>query len=931
MRPFLKQVAELYKDRISTDSRSLCFVFPTRRASVFFRQYVSEQTDIPLFCPAMMTINELFARISSLHCTDRITLLFRLYKCYVEITGTSESFDEFVFWGDMLLADFNDVDKYLADPFQLFRNIADLNEIQDDFSYLEEPQRKAISDFWHSFFSSKEKLSEGKSRFKSMWASLYPLYRSFNDSLEKDGLAYEGMIYRKVAESLGHGDEILPEYERLVFVGLNALNECEKALLAHFRDEDRADFHWDYAGELLADKSNRAGLFMKDNLASFPQYSGLMAESRAEKLRVEVVQIPSAVGEAKYAGRILEEIGNESGRGTAVVLPDSRLLEPLVNSLPDCVRAVNVTMGYPLTSSSLASLMDSLKMMHLKARTRNGETVFYHKAVIEVLRHGSVSDMLRSREIIQNIFDSKSIYVRASDICGDELPGLFFRQVITDNDSASQEQTDRIADWQMDVLCRYGAVSAGMERDFAKSYLGAVQRLKDLRIPVRPATWFRLVDAILSGVSVPFRGEPLKGLQVMGPLETRALDFDNVIITSVNEGVFPSQNVGSSFIPYTLRKGFGLPTYEYQDAIWAYYFYRLLSRAKRVYLLCDTRVEGVSGSGESRFVKQLEYLYRDRIDFVRRPVSFESVFRELGEPQPVLKDDGLMQTLEDLFLGGKSDFSASTLNEYISCPLKFYFHKVKFETVEQELSDDLDYGTFGGLYHYVMQKLYEEHIGEVVSHGLLKKIMSEKTRIHSLISEAFEVFTGSRELRGQNLINSEVIFHMVMKTLERDSEIAPFTVIGTEKTLFRDFDLGDGRSVRIKGIVDRMDVRDGRLRVVDYKTGRVELSYQDISRIFDSSVVNRPYIILQLFIYQYLAEGVPSELKSLERYNVIYSTKSVFQKSPDEFAFTEDDYEAMERGVRNVILEILSRDVPFSKGVNAPCDTCDFISVCRRR
>lgn len=936
-KPFLKEVAGLYRDEISTDSKSLCFVFPNRRASVFFRQYISELVDRPVFSPQLVTMNELFGEMSGFRVPDRVELLKVLYDSYVGVTGrTSESFDEFVWWGDMLLADFNDVDKYLADPEQLFVNVADLNALQDDFSYMSPEQREALTAFWGSYFRGGRAHEESaRGRFKSNWDSLLGLYRDFNARLAADGAAYEGMVYRSVAMSLDGTEDPLPRFRRVVFVGLNALNACEKKLLSVLRDSGKGDFYWDFEGPMLTDPANRASFFMADNVRRYPSRYRLAQEAPSVPY-VEAVSVPSAAGQAKYAGEVIASLAHAYGgdwRRTAVVLPDPSLLEPLLNAVPECVDSVNVTMGCPLKSSALASLMQSVTMLQLKARRGRDGAAFYNKSVMEILRHSFMVPLEDSRRAAQEIFRQKQIYVREEFFRGMPLLETIFRCAVSDADSDSAEQVYALASYQLEVLSALGRRLPGLEREFVMGYHSAVMKLRDMHLQVRPATYFRLVDAMVSGITVPYRGEPLGGLQVMGPLETRALDFENVIITSVNEGIFPSRNVGSSFIPYTLRKGFGLPTYEYQDAVWAYYFYRLLTRARRVFLISDTRVDGVRGDGESRYVRQIEYLYGDRVEFVRKDVFYGISLSAADGPKAVEKTPELMGMMERIFLEEKKPFSATLLNTYLDCPLSFYFQKLSGIVPEEELEESLDYGSFGTVYHRTMQNLYARFVGRTARREDLEAMRKDRGGIAAEVARVMAEETGSARLRGQNIINREVIVRMVDKTLEVDAQMAPFDVLGLELPLAAEMEFAPGRRARIFGSVDRADVRGGMLRIVDYKTGKVDLDFASVSDIFDRQAASRPHIVLQLFIYQWLVRNSRQapQTSAGGSVNVIYSVKEIFSGLPAEFAFSDGDYEGMQQETAALLREIFDPSVPFAKGAAAKCEYCDFRPVCSGR
>ncbi|OUO37030.1 hypothetical protein B5F83_06640 [Muribaculum sp. An289] len=931
IKPFLRQVAEICKDRILDRNSRVCLVFPSRRSTVFFRQYLSEIMDKPFFSPELITINELFGKISDLRVADRITLLQRLYACYSEIVPEPESLDSFVFWGDMLVSDFNDVDKYMVDARSLFMNVSDLNALKDDFSYLTEKQREAIKGFWGHYFGNGVSVSDGvRKNFSSNWRILFPLYERFRALLGKEGIAYDGMLYRQVAEKLRAGSlEPLEGYGTVVFIGLNALNECEKVLLKHFMDEGRADFYWDFCGSMLRDEKNAASLFMKENIKDFPSRY-VLDDSDVTAPCIQAVSVPSAVGEAKYAGEILSSLGDGIGRETAVVLPDSSLLAPLLSAIPQNVSSINVTMGCPMGGSALYSFMRSLKELHLHSRRLpSGKMKFYHRNVIDLLHHRYLCSQPGVQDTIKTIFSCNMVYVEP------ELPGTspllktVFRVVIDDFEST--ENTGQLADYCKDVLWELGVSAPSIDREFIKKYLSAVVKIADMRLPVRPATWFRLTDTLVAGATVPFKGEPLSGIQIMGPLETRALDFKNVIITSMNEGLFPSNKNDSSFIPFVLRKGFGLPTYEYEDAIWAYYFYRLISRAEKVFLISDTRVEGLKGGGESRYVKQIEYLYSDKAVFSRKNVSFFSGPGMAPQSGQVVKTPEISSLMEKIFFEDRTPFSYSSLNDYVTCPLKFYYAHVAREIPEEELVDDVDYSSFGRWYHLAMQTLYGPWVGREMTRQCIEKMISDRDALSAVVDESFSKITQNTEIRGANLINREIILRLVEKTLEADAGFAPLKIAGLERWLTAPFSLDDGRHVMLGGFIDRLDICDGRLRIIDYKTGAVDLKYKDVSEVFDKGRQKRPGIILQLFIYRYLLEHAGQSMAmGYPMAGVIYSLKEIFRSSPQEFCFTDGDYSSMRKGTASLIEEILDPAVPFTEGPSAKCEYCDFASICKK-
>ena len=464
MIPFLKQVADHFYSR--GDIGKMCFVFPNRRSMVFFRKYLADAVKnaggMPLVVPDMFTINDLFFKVSGSHAADRVRLLLKLYECYRQLNEKAEPLDEFIFWGDVLLGDFNDVDKYLVDPKQLFANVADFKGIQDDYAYLTETQRSAIEAFVRHFKDENGRLTvnlatddpDMKGRFLHIWNLLYPLYRSYNELLDSEGIAYEGMVYRKLASAVKEADiaELIrkdfPDEPDFVFVGLNALNECEKVFLRRLRDAGRARFCWDWSGSLIKDPQNRSSYFMSENVLEFPQE--FETDSHGLGLpQVNVVSVASSVGQAKRLPDIIRQIADmqtcgdmsmvgvlDQGEGTdcAVVLPDERLLGPVLNSIPEEVRDINVTMGLPMKSSELNVMMSVISAIQLHSVCRKGIWYFYHKQVWDLFS----SPLFRAacdeetEKLVAAVREGAKYYIPQSELNGTPLLDTIFRQVITD-------------------------------------------------------------------------------------------------------------------------------------------------------------------------------------------------------------------------------------------------------------------------------------------------------------------------------------------------------------------------------------------------------------------------------------------------------------------------------------------------------------------
>lgn len=955
MIPFLKQVADHYYNIGEADK--CCFIFPNRRSLVFFTRHLCQavkDSDVlsrPIVAPEMLTINDFFHKVGGMRSVDRVRLLIELYDCYKECNPKAETLDEFIFWGDVILSDFNDVDKYLVDPKQLFANISDLKKIQDTYTYLTDTQRKAIEAFVSHFSDLSGRLTvnldsdepDVKGKFLMIWNILHDLYELFNKRLMDRGMAYEGMVYRQLAQRLKNEsvedvfNDVWQGDVKFVFVGLNALNECEKMLLRKLRDAGRAEFCWDYSGKIISDPKNRSSFFMAENVVEFPQ-AAVWDREGLNVPEINVVSVPSSTGQAKRLPDVLNGIGSRTVAGLtecAIVLPDETLLSSVLNSIPDEVEDINVTMGLPMTGSILYSMMSDIAAIQLHTVNRKGKWYFYHKQVWDLFANDlfrKASDE-KTLEIISKVKSDAAYYISQDILSGTPLLDAVFRPVIADQKLQSASQIKDFAEYQKQVLTAVISsvtedVGMNLELEYAKEYYKCVNVLKEIDLEVLPVTYVRLLNQLLSAVSVPFRGEPLKGLQIMGPLETRALDFRNLVILSANEGVFPRRNVSSSFVPPELRKGFGLPTYEYQDAVWAYYFYRMISRAEKVWMFTDTRTEGLKSGEESRYIKQLEYHFN--IPLNRYVVRFDKM--------KTAKVEDIVKTLDDVRKIKETVLSATTVQNYLACPAKFYYGTVKELKAEEEVAESLDYGMFGTVYHETMRSLYAS---DRMTAKDIQSWLGREDEIKSKIKELIIDELNLMEVSGRNLVVTDVILKYVMKTLQRDLELLEkegvdfFEILGREVKVSGEF-----KGQKFKGFIDRLDsFHPGQVRVVDYKTGKVLDDDEKINDdnalaiaedIFAEDIKERPKIALQFFIYDMLVQNHPLA-KGKQLFNCVYSTARLFKEPPLNVPRNEMFFNAVSERLENTLKEMYSLEVPFRRTNDEKvCEYCDFKMICGR-
>ena len=962
MKPFLYQVATLFYQQYGAEIHRLAFVFPNRRAGLFFQKYLSEISEKPLFSPSILTINDLFMQLSGKHPADKIQMLFRLYELYKQRSGSSESFDEFIYWGEMLLNDFDDIDKYMVDARMLFRNVSDLKSLDDDFNYLSPEQVQAIRSFWSSFYPKGD--SPNQQHFLELWEILYDLYAGLRTSLAKDGCGYDGMIFREVVEQLEKEPMSDFPFDQVVFVGLNALSVSEERLLLALQKKGVADFYWDYVGPWVTDPDNKASFFLERNLRLFPSRMQLPATGPVQA-EIRVMGVPSAIGQAKQVYPILQaladeqQLTDESALRTAIVLPDEHLLVPVLNAIPEAIQHINVTMGYPLAGTPVAALMEYILTLQKNIRYIDRVPVFYFRDVLPILNHQYVMAAAPEEvsQLVKDMTTGNRIYVHAADLNRHELLSILFTPV---------QNTEELSDYLIHVLEALNAclrnnrpnpddeemisnstqTTADIEQEFIFHYFATVNRMKEVmreaKIEMRLDTYFRLLKRMTDLITIPFEGEPLSGLQVMGVLETRALDFDRLIILSMNEGIFPLKKVANSFIPYNLRRGFGLPTYEHQDSVWAYHFYRLIRRAKQVTLLYDTRTTGLQTGEVSRFVHQLRYHYQ-------YPLIDELVVYDVASsavpPISVQKTAEVEKLLSDFLSGGPRALSASAINTYLDCPLKFYFSVLEQIQEEDEITETVERDVFGSILHKVMEDLYAPFKGKLVTADLLKLLGKDQPLLTGTIARAFaELFFKSpvvRPLEGENFLTGEMIRKYAEKILEQDARFTPFHYIESEKKVRATITLSDKRVVQLKGFIDRVDSLDRVLRIVDYKTGSGKLEFESVEGLFDKEAKDRPKAVMQVFLYAWMYQQLP-EYTGMPIQPAIYYLRTLFQRSfnpvveqkkgrgkADKVNSFQDFAADFEDKLRQCLDEIFNLDIPFTQTeTGKACAYCSFRGLC---
>ena len=862
---FLEYVAEDLLKKYGTDLSRITLVFPNKRASLFLNEHLARMANGPLWSPVYTTISQLFRDRSERVVADNIKLVCDLYRIYVQCTGTTETLDHFYGWGMLMLSDFDDIDKNLADATDVFRNLSNIHEL-DDVSYLSEEQREVLKRFFSNF--SDDYNTELKNRFLQLWQNFGNIYNSFNDHLQEEGLAYEGALYREVVNN----DLATYDADTYIFVGFNMLQKVEQKLFTLLAKAGKAKFYWDFDRYYMEGANNEAGYYIRQYLEAFPNElfnrdDEIYNNFRTEK-ELRFISASTETIQGRFVGHWLQnEYFVRAGRKTAVVLCDENLLQTVVHSLPSEVENVNITTGFPLAQSPVFSFVNALINLQTIGYTKSTER-YRLQYVRAVLRHPYslfLSDICT--EQLRALEEHHTYYPSRQEMAVDEGLTLIFANL---EEGVADVQTyhAKLVDWILSMLKTVGKSTQETDDHLMKEAIYRMytlfNRLHELIVSgdlsVDLITLLRLITQLVQSTSIPFHGEPAIGLQVMGVLETRNIDFDNVLLLSCNEGNMPKGVNDASFIPYAIRKAHSLTTIDHKVAIYSYYFHRLLQRAQNITILYNNATEDGHTGEMSRFMLQM---------LVESGHKIERLSLQAGQmpnvlqPHAVEKTDSIMQQLMKL-----DKLSPTAINRYLRCQLLFFYNTVAGLKESDEETDDIDNRTFGNIFHKGSQLIYEQLMDAnfTVSENAIKDFLAEKSALQRIVDrtfneELFKVANANQhpQYNGLQLINRGVIISYLKKLLQMDLSLTPFRILAMEKPVEQEVVFNvDGKShtLTIGGYVDRLDeVEEGNgkvIRVVDYKTGRkpqtAVAAFEDIFS-GDKVTKNHADYYLQTFLY----------------------------------------------------------------------------------
>jgi CRISPR/Cas system-associated exonuclease Cas4 (RecB family) len=936
------------------DLQKLILILPNRRAGLFFTQHLGTLISEPTWMPEIKTIEEVFYHYAGQSPADDLSLVFELYRVYKGLHPNPEEFDRFFFWGEMILKDFNDLDQFLADAKKLYHQLAEFKEFETDQSFLTESQIDLIQQFWKSF---ERQNREHQEKFLKFWELLNPLYHAYQASLDVSGLAYSGKLYRRVAESL---DQIPVPEKHVIFVGFNAFTLTEERLIKHFISEFGAEIYWDVDQYYLEDKRQEAGLFFreyqKDKVfgPTFPQHIPRLIQTN--KAKIHTYATPLKTNQANLVGSILEKVApGENWEKTVVILPDEQMLFPVLHSLPDQIEKVNVTMGYPVKNAPVYAFLEAVLEMQRFIKVEEGKVLFYHQAVKNLLSsiYLKSSNPSFCRDLLSDIQTKNQIHISQEALSvGGSLFALIFQKLESNQLFAylarlMEELAERLQD-------------EPLQRSYLYQCFKQLTRLREVfekqdALTVNREFFIRLFRQVFREVKLPFEGEPLQGLQLMGVLESRNLDFRRVIICNMNESSFPPSAGLNSMIPFNLRRAFRLPVQEQNDAIYAYTFYRLLHAAEEVHMIYTTASDQGKAGEKSRYIQQM--MVEMGLD-MEEQVIFVPIDQKASQAISIEKDPEVMSLLERYAVQADGTsltaFSPSALSVYLDCRLKFYLQYLAGIQEKQEVSEEIDASVFGNLAHYSMENLYLGFM-ERKNRDLLQpedfKDLKEKW-VFPAIEKAIRAFyhleeAAETKLNGQMAIARDVLQKYIHRILEIDAASAPFRLVSLEKgkryEARLEIEAGvERKKIMLRGIIDRVDELNGVIRLIDYKSGGDKKDFPDIDSLFDRESTKRNKAAMQTMFYGLIYQATHPENQAMLK-PAIFNLKEMFSDDFDPYLYQKvgrsrtevndyrDFHEEYEMGLKGLLEELYDSGTPFSQTTDLKkCEYCPYKEICGR-
>jgi CRISPR/Cas system-associated exonuclease Cas4 (RecB family) len=965
MTEFLDYLEAHISGRYKENLKDTAIVFPSRRAGLFFKNKISKSLNKAAWMPEVLSVTDFISKYSGIKIENGIILNFELYEVYKNFFR-NETFERYYHWGNIILNDFDIIDKYLAEPEKIFSNITDIKKIEERFPI-------EFSDDYKNFWRNlQNEDTDEKTEFKKIWEILGSIYRNFNSILTDKKSGYEGLAYKYLFENLKKG-KININKSKVIFAGLNLITPSELGIISELIKREQCEIHFDCDKYYYEDGLQEAGEQIRKTVKKINKiavelelnpdeiiYMNLSDELSTGEKNFHLISSPAKTGMVKSMGNELHAFLDSENidERTAVILPDESILMQVLYSIPEEIKEFNITMGYPLTSTLLYSFLMLLKELHKKCRYKDGKTEFYFPVFKKLMLHPYLrfSDTSLTYNLL-NTFTSRNIIYfnpredenlkELAEKSGKEIPDLLLKvlnytpdvaEFRTYIDEIIKSVYERIEN-STSVDDTYKKFQSEFIFSFYNSFVLICEYSKKYKIDIDINTFWKLLTEVMTATRVPFSGEPLKGMQVMGLLETRCIDFKNIFILSLNEGIFPKSSSNVSFIPYVVRKYFRLPTFEDEDSVNAYYFYRLLQKAKNVFFFYDTEIEN-SSKGKSRYLLQIEK------ELIRRNKAIKFTEKNLSpgvntyqvHPVKIEKTKQVMELIENI-----KSMSASAFISAITCRLKFYFDYVLRLKEPDEIEEEFDAATLGSIFHTIMQSLYQKYKGKTVTGKIINTLINNIEKNFDDIFDETLSRISERENKiispgnsPKNMIYKHIIKNLVKSTLDCDLDLSPFIIISLEekfsKTIEFD-DSGQAREMSIYGFIDRIDSLDGVLRIIDYKTGNKhfkELSKGE-SDVFLENIFSdiNSKDSFQTFFYAFgYADNFDNKYKPVVYY---VNGKSDILKEVKKNPLTKDEFKEFGNRLKETLKDIYDQKSAFSQTENTDnCKYCTFKGLCYR-
>lgn len=943
MKTFHQQLVDTISSEELSTLKNQCFVFPTKRGGVFFkRALLATYAEEHFILPSILSIEEFVEKLTGMSISDELTLLFHLYTIY-QNKDENLAFDDFYAWGKIILKDYDEIDRYLADAQKIYSSLQNIKEIDHVFGYNDEFKEIVVR---YRTLTDKQEKTKLLTEFLKIWKEVGAVYEQFQDDLAKEEKAYGGMLYRNLANILSQENFDHP-FERYHFCGFNALSKAEELIFEALVKAEKAQLYWDIDQYYVNDRKEEAGDFLREYLAKWPHSVVFDAKSSEQEKQVSIHSVPQNMAQTHLAAEKVTALLQQGAKPeeTAIVLADEKLLIPLLYSMPMSEFKVNVTMGYPLRSTVVFDFVLNYLELMRKAR-QEVDDLHFHAFDLRPFISNAYASVFQEelyQDLNQWLLTEKRTKISKSELLS-QLEAEQLKHLFT----AKPEWPslfEELKNYLTAVFYHFKEEDTNpTDREFIYFFLKSLNQFNDY-LKGKEDFSLRLIKKIVQehfrSVKVPFEGEPVQGIQVMGFLETRTLDFKDVIVVSANEGKLPTPRSLNSYIPFGLRKVFELPTFEEQDAIYAYHFKRLIQRAQNVHFIYDNTTQGDSTGERSRFILQETKRYQALEKVQVEEKQYGGWLNNEFKTQAIAidKTEKVMEQLKAFTKGAEENkfLSPTSLTNYITCPLKFYLKNVaRFKELE-DVEEDIDARNLGIVVHEVLEFLYQPWLGKEVSAEQVKllKGLVEKELVNSL--KRNKIVQESQQLTGRDLVTKEVMEQLIQKVLDLDMAEAPFRIEGLEKEGYEQLiDVGGGLKARLSGTIDRMDAKDEVLRITDYKTGRVEFAKKGRKFKTDEEVLQAYFEEpdfksgFQAYLYAYLVAPYTDQslrvgITTMKELN----TGTKWLKGRETLSSAE--IEEFGQRLEQLVKDIYDPNQPFIQTEDIDrCSYCEFKKVCKR-